>query len=127
MSTAAYKALIAALADAFGEDAYVAPQDLRPISDDELAVLLNHEPDLAIDACRPAEYADILNGVNYTNDEERNSALGMSLRHSLTKEARDFLAEDVNTELWRRTEPKSDSEITEHAMNELGITPGMFA
>lgn len=125
----AYKALLTALAEA-AEHAgleVIAPADLRPITDDELAVLLNHEEGLAFDAARPAEYADILNGVLYTSDEDRNAALGLSLRHSLTHEARTYLVGEVNVELENRMEPVGGCELTERSMDEAGVSHADFA
>lgn len=95
----AYDQLVQMLADDFPECDSIRPQDMRALTDDELAVILNAEPGVGHDAARPSHWADILNSSVLPTQAERDAALAQNLRAALLFEAREFLASDVNLEL----------------------------
>lgn len=98
----AYEALTQTIADDFPECDSIRPQDMRALTDDELAVILNAEPGVGHDAARPSHWADILNSSVLPTQAERDAALAQNLRAALLFEAREFLASDVNLELAQR-------------------------
>lgn len=97
-----FECLVWRLADHFPECDSIRPLDLPELTDDDIAVVLNFESGIGIDAARPAQWADILNSAIYTTAAERNAALAQNLRDALTHEVRDFLSGEVMVELANR-------------------------
>lgn len=116
----ALKTLVAALADSHEPGDSIRPADLRELTDDELAIVINHDDGIAYDAARPADWADILNSAVYVTHAERSAALATNLREALHFEVRTFLAAEVNTLLWERCEAFLGSE-TDRAMDLAGM------
>lgn len=108
MKVTPYRTLVCDIADRFTNGDHVSPQDLPPLSDDDLSIIINHDDGVGYDACRPGAYADLLNSAVLTTHNDRIMALGHALHQALTYEARDYLRGDVNTELAHRDEASSD-------------------
>lgn len=125
-SATPYQKLIWRIADGFTyDDSPIRPQDLPALTDDDMAVVLNHETGIGFDAARPIAYAEILNSSVYVTQIERDAALAQNLRAALTFEIRDFLCGDIDMELYHRSEPVADPAA--QAMDEAGHCAADFA
>lgn len=106
-SATPYQNLVRRLTDAFPACDDISPCDVPTLTDDDLAVILNHESGVGIDACEPAHWAEIFNSAVYVTKAEKDAALARIIRTALMREARNFLYSDINAELLRRNEPRS--------------------
>lgn len=103
-----YEALVARIADQFVPGDMLWPADLQTLSDAELAVVIEHQDQVAIDAFRPIDYAEVLNSAVYLTEQSKAMAFWTHLRSSAQAVARHLLASDVNTVLHSRSEPVGD-------------------
>lgn len=99
-----YQLLVSQTTNSFTPGDTIRPADLPPLTDSQLAVILNEDTEVAYNATRPAELADILNSAVLSSPLERLSALGLMVRAALNFEARAYLCGDINTELYTRWE-----------------------
>lgn len=122
-----YWALLAALADPFDPDDHgsIRSLDLRALTDDELATVLNHDESAGDDAYAPRVCAEIYNSVLYVTHHERVQALGKALDEGILRNVREKLAQDVNTYLWEQSEAVGNP--AERAMDEAGMSARDFA
>lgn len=125
-NAAPYQRLVRSLADAFTPGDSVHSRDIPALNDDQLSVVLNHETEIGFDAASPSDWADILNSTVHVTHEERLAALGRHLRDAINREALDWLAADIETELDHRSEPYLGSPA-ERAMDEAGHRATDFA
>jgi hypothetical protein len=112
-----YHLLVARIADGFTPGDLVRADDLPELTASDLDLIGNEEDSLAADAIADAAYyTGILNSG--ATEEAQLAAIGRNLRDRLINVCRVWLAGDVTTELYNRTEP---GDWRAKAADEAGI------
>lgn len=119
-----YRRLTDSMADCFTPGDCIRAEDLKPLTNPELAVAVSHDEYIFLNAVDPSLYADILDSAIYLTEEAKARAFWDRLRIAVANSAAEALHNGVNDELCLRAEPV---DVTLRAMDQAGHRATDFA